>query len=150
MSSHKRFNNLLYSITCVLLVLLGIAVYAFFLHLFSKNQNPEGRTISYIVWSVLLIPGLIFFSVLTVIHGFDYFVITPNEIVYKKLFQWKRIIQKQDVCLIEKTEVFALIPSVYRTDAYVISSKDKKIPIFINEKNKTNITKILEEYGYMD
>ena len=151
MSSHRKFNNLKYSITCLILDILGFAAYAFFMYLFSINREAVGRDMAYIVWSALLLPPLTIMAVLTFIYCFDYYIITPNEIMYRRLFQRKRIIRKQDVCSIEKKTIFAMIPSVYRTEAYVISDKKKKkIPIFIDEKMEAEIRNILEQWGYTE
>ena len=53
MRSHRKFNNLMYSLLCVLFVLLGFAAYAFILYLFRLNSDTANRVIADIVLSVL-------------------------------------------------------------------------------------------------
>ena len=43
-----------------------------------------------------------------------------------------------------------MIPSIYRSEAYVISNQKNKIPIFVDEKKELQIRSLLEKYGYID
>ena len=151
MGSIKRFNNLLYSIICLVGILGGYAFFAVLMYSLSVSVSQPDPKFAAIVLSAVLLPPLTIMAVLTFIYCFDYYIITPNEIIYRRLFQRKRIIRKQNVCSIEKKTIFAMIPSVYRTEAYVISDKKKKkIPIFIDEKTETEIRNILEQWGYTE
>ena len=130
--------------------MLGFAGYAILVYLCNINVVTSNNKMATIILSILVLPPLTILAILTAFYCFDYYVISPNEIIYKKLLRKKIVISKQEVCSIEKSTVFAMIPSIYRSEAYVISNQKNKIPIFVDEKKELQIRSLLEKYGYID
>lgn len=61
-------------------------------------------------------------------------MLTDDFILSKKLFKKRTIICFKEIIKVEKKTIPALILGLYKSEAYIIYSKDKKIVVFLNNK----------------
>ena len=135
MINRKNFNNLFDSICLTLLLLFLITFYCLMLWFAvihpSEGTNPIAALIVSTILFGVFIAGTFFCMIA---YCYEYWIINKTCICSKKLFRRQIIIDLKDIEKVEKKVVHALVLGIYRSDAYVISSKQKKITILINER----------------
>ena len=133
----KNFNNLLDSVLTTLHLLIWCVAYFFvFYSVVFHPQDGKNNTLILIVFTIICGISILSLSVLIFIYCYEYWVINDEYILSKKLFRQKRIIKIDQITSITKKEINALIYSVFKSDAYIITNGKDTIKILINDKNE--------------
>lgn len=141
----KNFNNLIDSIVMTIFTIIEIIVYIFILFLIFKG-NTQHHLLEFLIFTLLFgIPSLV--CVISIILGCYGYWYIQNDIIYsKKLFRKKIFINVNDIVTINKKEISAVIFETFKTDAYIIKSKNQTIKIYITKSNNLEIlTSLLKE-----
>ena len=135
MKSKKNFNNLFDSICFSLLFILSIASYLIIIW-FGVVNYSEGTnlTATLFISTFLFVPMIVTTVIFIVLHCYEYWILTDDFILSKKLFKKKTIICFREIKKVEKKTIPALILGLYKSEAYIIYSNDKKIVILLNKK----------------
>lgn len=92
--------------------------------------------------ALLIISTIVFGSMPTITaffiikYCYEYWVLLDDSIICKKLFSKRRQIKLAEIKKVEKKMMPALILGVYKSEAYIIYSNDRKIMILIKEGKK--------------
>lgn len=130
----KHFNNLFDSIEVTFLTLFFIASYLLVL-IFGgiKNENTNHLAV-YICSSAVFIPCIIGCLIIIFLGCFETWRINNGCVYSKKLFRKTVQINYDDITSVTEEVVPAIILGVYKTDAIVIKSSNKKIIIYLTKK----------------
>ena len=137
MKNKKHFNNLFDSICMTLLLIAHLAMHLLIVW-FGVVNSKEGTN----PFATLIISSILygFFEVVTITiiikYCYEYWILLDDSITSKKLFSKKVIVKFIEIEKVEKKTVSALILGVYKSEAYVIYSKNNKIVILINGRKK--------------
>ena len=136
MKNKKIFNNLFDSI-CFGLIFIFYVIFYLFVIQFGVINHSEGTnpTATLIICSSLFVPGMLTIAIFIVLYCYEYWTLTDEFILHKKLFRNKTVILLKEITKVEKKTIPALKLGVYKTEAYIIYSNEKKIAVFLNKKN---------------
>lgn len=141
MKNKTNYNNLFDSICLTLLFALGIISYLIIIWFgvvnYSEGTNP---TATLLVSTFLFVPMIVITVVFLILHCYEYWILTDDFILSKKVFKKKTIIFLKEIIKVEKKTVPALIIGLYKSEAYIIYSSDKKIVILINKNKEITYT----------
>ena len=132
----KTFNNLADSIITLILLVVFIGMYVGAIYLLTINILISNLTLGIILVTLFLGSGIIFFSVLLIVFGFEYWIISDNYILTKNLFKKPKVIYFADIKSVSRKKTFALKYEVFYSEAYFISDGNNLIKILINDKNE--------------
>ena len=137
MRNKRFFNNIFDSICVTSLLVVCIAFYLLVIWFGVFNHKEGTDPIVTLIISTLIF-GLMSVTtiVLIVLYCYDYWVLTDNCIYAKKLFRKRVEICLKEIEKVEKKTVPALILGIYKSDAYIIYSRNKKIVILIDGRKK--------------
>ena len=113
---------------------------------FIFKGNTQHHLLEFLIFTLLFgIPSLV--CVVSIILGCYGYWYIENDIIYtKKLFSKKIFINVNDIVTINKKEISAVIFETFKTDAYIIKSKNQTIKIYITKsKNLEILTSLLKE-----
>lgn len=137
MRNKKVYNNIFDSICITVLFAVCLASY-FMIILFGVINHTAGTNpFALMIFSTLFFGAMItIIAVLIIKECYGYWFLSENEICGKKLFRKKVSIKINEIERVEKKIVPALVLGTYKSEAYIIHSKDKKIVVLIDEKRK--------------
>lgn len=144
----KHYNNLFDSIVVTFLLLVGIIFYSFVIWygvLFPKDGTDPHFT--FIVSTIFF--GIINITCIIIIFFccYEYWILSDCAISSKKNFRRKVIINLNEIEAVEKKVISAFVMGLYKSEAYIICSRNKKIVILINEvKRFTELEDYLAPY----
>ena len=139
MKDKKHFNNLLDSICISLLFLVGITFYL--LVIWYGVINPkEGTNPVFALITATIFFGIINISFILILFIFcyEYGILTDDSICSKKIFRRKVTIKLNEIDKVEKKEISAFVMGAYKSQAYIIHSKNKRVVVLLQERKKYN------------
>ncbi|MBQ7376484.1 MAG: hypothetical protein IJW52_06335 [Clostridia bacterium] len=137
MRNKRNFNNLFDSI-CITLLLLVLVVLYLVAVWFGVINSKEGTdlVIAMIAFTIILGIAIAITITLMIKRCYEYWIMSDDSIISKKLFSRKVIIKFSEIERVEKKIVPALVLGLYKSEAYVIYSKSKKIVILTGGRKK--------------
>jgi hypothetical protein len=137
MKNKRNFNNLFDSI-CITLLLLVLVVLDLVAVWFGVINSKEGTdlVVAMITFTMILGIGIAITITLMIKRCYEYWIMSDDSIISKKLFSRKVIIKFSEIERVEKKIVPALVLGLYKSEAYVIYSKSKKIVILTGGMKK--------------
>ena len=139
MKYKRHYNNLFDSICITLLFLVGITFYMFVI--WYGVINPKEGTNPVVALSTgTILFGLINISciLILVLFCYEYWVLSDESISSKKIFRRKVNINMNEIDKVEKKEIAAFVMGTYKSQAYIIYSKNKRIVVLLQEKKQFN------------
>lgn len=134
MRNKRKFNNLLDSIFATILLVVEAMMYTLLLWV-GKIQHKEGVITFLILTAVFGVPTIII-AFMIVKYCYEYWILSDDSIISKKLFAKRKTIKLTEIVRVEKKIVDALIFDVFKSEAYVIYSDKHTITILLNERRK--------------
>lgn len=136
MRNKKEFNNIFDSI-CITLLFVCLIFYLVVIWFGVINPKEGTNPIATMIISTLVFGVMVTIIGILIIQGcYEYWLLSEDSIYSKKLFRNKIIIKLNENDRVEKKIVPALVMSTYKSKAYIIYSKSKKIVILRNERKK--------------
>jgi len=146
MYNKKNYNNLFESICCVLLLIFSILFYSLMLYFAVINPNEGTNPIAALIISTVIFGLMIITLIILIIKQcYGYWYIYENEIISKKLFSKRIIIEINSIKNIEKKVVPFLIFGVYRSEAYIISDEYSEIVVLTKNKKNDILERLLNK-----
>ena len=133
MRNKRKFNNLLDSIFATIWLVIEAMMYTLLLWV-GKIQH-KGVITFLILTAVFGVPTIII-AFMIVKYCYEYWILSDDSIISKKLFAKRKIIKLTEIVRVEKKTVDALIFDVFKSEAYVIYSDKHTITILLNERRK--------------
>ena len=147
MKDKKVFNNLFDSVCVTLLLFACLAFYLIIIWFGVLNVREEANTV------VTMIIATLFFgvmstitTVLIIIGCYEYWFLSDEYIYSKKIFRKKVTIKLSEIDKVEKKIVPAIVLGVYKSEAYIIYSKNKRISILTNGKKNSDLDSELSKF----
>ena len=137
MKNKRHYNNLFDSIQMTLLLLLYFACYLLLLW-FGVINHKEGTSpiLTLIIATILFGSGIVAITVIIVKNCYEYWFLSADSIVSKKMFAKRVIIKLADIERVEKKKISAFVLGLYSSEAYLIYSKNSIIVILTDDKRK--------------
>ena len=137
MKNKKHFNNILDSVCITLFLFLCIVLYSLTLWFGVINPQDGTRPMFLLFISTLIFVPMILIVVVWIVKDcYEYWILTNECICSKKPFRKKVIIKLKEIDTVERKVIAAFVMSTYKSDAYIIYSKSKKIVILTGERKK--------------
>lgn len=133
MRNKRKFNNLLDSIFATIWLVVEAMMYTLLLWV-GKIQH-KGVITFLILTAVFGVPTIII-AFMIVKYCYEYWILSDDSIISKKLFAKRKTIKLTEIVRVEKKIVDALIFDVFKSEAYVIYSDKHTITILLNERRK--------------
>ena len=139
MKYKKHFNNLFDSICISLLFLVGITFYIFVIWYGVINPKEGTNPVVALITATILF-GIINISCILILFIFcyEYWVLSDDSICSKKIFRRKVTIKLNEIDKVEKKEISAFVMGTYKSQAYIIHSKNKRVVVLLQERKKYN------------
>ena len=137
MKNKRHYNNLFDSIQVTLLLLVCFACYLLLLW-FGVINHKEGTSpvLTLIIGTILFGSMIIAITVIIVKNCYEYWFLSADSIVSKKMFARRVIIKLADIERVEKKKISAFVLGLYSSEAYLIYSKNSIIVILTDDKRK--------------
>lgn len=137
MRNRKNFNNMFDSLCATALFISCLAFYLIIIWFGVINPKDGTNPIATMIISTFFWGFMISITVILIVkYCYEYWVLAGDYLYTKRLFRKKIIINLNEIDKVEKKIVPAFIMGLYKSDAYVICSKNKKIVILINKKKR--------------
>ncbi len=137
MQNKRNFNNLFDSICVTILFFVCVAFYIVALWFGVINANEGTNQVALLICSTVFFGGIISLTITLIIKDcYEYWFLSNDSIISKKLFSKRKVIKLAEVEKVEKKIVSALILGTYKSEAYVIYSNIHKIVILIDKRKK--------------
>lgn len=133
MRNKRKFNNLLDSIFATILLVVEAMMYTLLLWV-GKNQHKD--VITFLILTAIFGVPTIIIAFMIVKYCYEYWILSDDSIISKKLFAKRKTIKLTEIVRVEKKIVDALIFDVFKSEAYVIYSDKHTITILLNERRK--------------
>ena len=133
MRNKRKFNNLLDSIFATIWLVIEAMMYTLLLWV-GKIQH-KGVITFLILTAVFGVPTIII-AFMIVKYCYEYWILSDDSIISKKLFAKRKTIKLTEIVRVEKKIVDALIFDDFKSEAYVIYSDKHTITILLNERRK--------------
>ena len=119
----------------------------YFLVMYFDVLDKEGTDLINLFILCTLVFGsfIIMIIVLIIKYCYEYWILLDDSLVSKKLFSKRKEIKLSEINKVEKKIVPAIVFEIYKSEAYVIYSKNIKIVILINDQ--FNKRKSYQELG---
>lgn len=144
----KSYDDLFVSIYTTVLLLISICFFVFML-LFGVIYHNEGTDPVLALFMDILLFGSssIMLLVFIIKYCYWYWIITENEIIFKKILRKKTVIKWDEITKIELGTIKAYKADYdYSAEAYIISSEDKVINIQITKRNKRYLSQLFQKH----
>lgn len=137
MRNKRIFNNLFDSICMTILFFVCLAFYLLIIWFGVINSEEGANPIALLIISTIVFGNMItIITVLIIKCCYEYWILSDDSIISKKLFSKRRIIKLAEIEKVEKKIVFALVLGIYKSEAYIIYSNAKKIMILIGKRKE--------------
>ena len=137
MQNKRNFNNLFDSICVTILFFVCAAFYIVALWFGVINANEGTNQVALLICSTVFFGGIISLTITLIIKDcYEYWFLSNDSIISKKLFSKRKVIKLAEVEKVEKKIVSALVLGTYKSEAYVIYSNIHKIVILIDKRKK--------------
>ena len=137
MRNKRNYINLFDSICMTVLFFICLVFYLILLWFGVINSNEGTNLIALLIISTIIFGAMITItSLLIVKFCYGYWILSDDSIIYKKLFSKRIKVKLSEIERVEKKIVSALVLGTYKSEAYIITSGDKKIVILIGERKK--------------
>ncbi len=135
MRNKKIYNNLFDSVCMTIFFFLCLVFYLVILWFGVINSKDGTNPIALLIISTILFGVMITITIFLIVKlCYGYWVLLNDSIIYKKLFSRRTKIKLTEIEKIEKKTVSALVLGTYKSEAYIISSGDRKIIILVGGK----------------
>ena len=137
MKNKKKFNNLLDSIFATILLVVAMIMYGDLIWFGVIHYRVGANPIAALISSTAVFgPMIIIIAFMIVKYGYEYWILSDDSIISKKLFAKRKTIKLTEIVRVEKKIVYALIFDDFKSEAYVIYSDKHTITILLNERRK--------------
>ena len=135
MKNKKNYNNLLDSI-CITILFFVISAACLAMIWFGVINHKEGTNpIATMIFCIIFFGGMMVSIIFLILkYCYSYWILSDDSIIEKKPFSKETVIMLEEIEKVEKKIVSALILGTYRSEAYIIYSKNKKIVILISKR----------------
>ena len=112
------------------------------------NCSEGKNTTALLIISTLVFGIMITITTLLIVkYCYEYWVLLDNSIICKKLFSKKKEIKLAEIVKVDKKIVPALVLGAYKSESYIIHSKEDRISILLNDRKRyTELNSILVKY----
>ncbi len=137
MKDKKVFNNLFDSVCVTLLLFACLAFYLIIIWFGVLNVKEDANTVATMIIATLFFGVMSTITTVLIIIGcYEYWFLSDEYIYSKKIFRKKVAIKLSEIDKVEKKIVPAIVLGVYKSEAYIIYSKNKRISILTNGRRK--------------
>ena len=137
MRNKKVYVNIFDSICITLLLFVCFAFYLIMIWFGVINPKEGTNPVATFIVSTLVFGVMTVVTSILIIKGcYEYWFLSKDSISSKKLFHKKVVINLKEIDMVEKKIVPALILGTYKSEAYVIYSKNNRIVILTDERKK--------------
>ena len=137
MRNKKNYDNLFDSICMTILFFVCLAFYLVTLWFGVINSNEGSNPIALLIFSTMFFGVILTIATFLIVKFcYGYWILSDDSIVYKQLFSKRTEIKIKEIEKVEKKLVSALVLGIYKSEAYIIYSSDRKIVILITERKK--------------
>ena len=130
MRNKRNYNNLFDSICMTILFFVCLAFYLTIIWFGVIHSNEGTNPIALLIISTIVFGIMITITIFLIIKYLD------DSIICKKLFSKRRKMKLIEIKKVEKKTISAFVLGIYKSEAYIIYSSDKKIVILIGKRKK--------------
>lgn len=137
MRNKRNYNNLFDSICMTILFFVCLAFYLTTIWFGVIHSNEGTNPIALLIISTIVFGIMITITIFLIIkYCYGYWILLDDSIICKKLFSKRRKMKLVEIKKVEKKTISAFILGIYKSEAYIIYSSDKKIVILIGKRKK--------------
>lgn len=137
MRNKRNYNNLFDSICMTILFFVCLAFYLTIIWFGVIHSNEGTNPIALLIISTIVFGIMITITIFLIIkYCYGYWILLDDSIICKKLFSKRRKMKLVEIKKVEKKTISAFILGIYKSEAYIIYSSDKKIVILIGKRKK--------------
>lgn len=101
------------------------------------HSNEGTNPIALLIISTIVFGIMITITIFLIIkYCYGYWILLDDSIICKKLFSKRRKMKLIEIKKVEKKTISAFVLGIYKSEAYIIYSSDKKIVILIGKRKK--------------
>lgn len=137
MRNKRNYNNLFDSICMTILFFVCLAFYLTIIWFGVIHSNEGTNPIALLIISTIVFGIMITITIFLIIkYCYGYWILLDDSIICKKLFSKRRKMKLVEIKKVEKKTISAFVLGIYKSEAYIIYSSDKKIVILIGKRKK--------------
>ena len=137
MRNKRNYNNLFDSICMTILFFVCLAFYLTIIWFGVIHSNKGTNPIALLIISTIVFGIMITITIFLIIkYCYGYWILLDDSIICKKLFSKRRKMKLIEIKKVEKKTISAFVLGIYKSEAYIIYSSDKKIVILIGKRKK--------------
>ena len=137
MRNKRNYNNLFDSICMTILFFVCLAFYLTIIWFGVIHSNEGTNPIALLIISTIVFGIMITITIFLIIkYCYGYWILLDESIICKKLFSKRRKMKLIEIQKVEKKTISAFVLGIYKSEAYIIYSSDKKIVILIGKRKK--------------
>lgn len=137
MRNKRNYNNLFDSICMTILFFVCLAFYLTIIWFGVIHSNEGTNPIALLIISTIVFGIMITITIFLIIkYCYGYWILLDDSIICKKLFSKRRKMKLVEIKKVEKRTISAFVLGIYKSEAYIIYSSDKKIVILIGKRKK--------------
>lgn len=137
MRNKRNYNNLFDSICMTILFFVCLAFYLTIIWFGVIHSNEGTNPIALLIISTIVFGIMITITIFLIIkYCYGYWILLDDSIICKKLFSKRRKMKLIEIKKVEKKTISAFVLGIYKSEAYIIYSSDKKIVILIGKRKK--------------
>ncbi|WP_308698933.1 hypothetical protein, partial [uncultured Thomasclavelia sp.] len=125
------------SICMTILFFVCLAFYLTIIWFGVIHSNEGTNPIALLIISTIVFGIMITITIFLIIkYCYGYWILLDDSIICKKLFSKRRKMKLIEIKKVEKKTISAFVLGIYKSEAYIIYSSDKKIVILIGKRKK--------------
>ena len=137
MRNKRNYNNLFDSICMTILFFVCLAFYLTIIWFGVIHSNEGTNPIALLIISTIVFGIMITITIFLIIkYCYGYWILLDDSIICKQLFSKRRKMKLIEIKKVEKKTISAFVLGIYKSEAYIIYSSDKKIVILIGKRKK--------------
>lgn len=137
MRNKRNYDNLFDSICMTILFFVCLAFYLTIIWFGVIHSNEGTNPIALLIISTIVFGIMITITIFLIIkYCYGYWILLDDSIICKKLFSKRRKMKLIEIKKVEKKTISAFVLGIYKSEAYIIYSSDKKIVILIGKRKK--------------
>ena len=137
MRNKRNYNNLFDSICMTILFFVCLAFYLTIIWFGVIHSNEGTNPIALLIISTIVFGIMITITIFLIIkYCYGYWILLDDSIICKKLFSKRRKMKLIEIKKVEKKTISAFVLGIYKSEAYIIYSSDKKNVILIGKRKK--------------
>ena len=137
MRNKRNYNNLFDSICMTILFFVCLAFYLTIIWFGVIHSNEGTNPIALLIISTIVFGIMITITIFLIIkYCYGYWILLNDSIICKKLFSKRRKMKLIEIKKKKKKTISAFVLGIYKSEAYIIYSSDKKIVILIGKRKK--------------